>query len=147
MVRVRIVALMVLALMLAACTNSTTPSRTDQPIPAVDLLATPAGWVPVSFGDAQISVPEPSQPQHSQDSFVVDYGAEQYCSSVPVQGTLYVGSPLPESGCSRTVVALVPLPRSPELPEEQAYPRQRSSRVSRHGRWRGHHLVRAVALR
>ena len=111
MVRIRIVVLVALALTVAACTNSTTPSRTNQPIPAVDLSATPAGWVPVAFGHVQISVPEPSQPWRHQDRFVVLYGAGQTCSYVTREGTLFVGSPLPASGCSGTVVALVPLPR------------------------------------
>jgi hypothetical protein len=86
---------------------------TNGALPVVDLSATPAGWVPVAFGDSQISVPEPLQPRRSEDRFIVLYGAGQYCSSVPLKGTLYVGSPLPESGCSRTVVALVPLPHGP----------------------------------
>ena len=30
---------------------------TTMPVPAVDLSATPGGWVPVAFGDAQVSVP------------------------------------------------------------------------------------------
>jgi hypothetical protein len=30
---------------------------TKKPLPAVDLSATPTGWVPVAYGDAQLSVP------------------------------------------------------------------------------------------
>ena len=47
------------ALVLAACTSSPTvsPTTTTKPIPAVDLSATPTGWVPIADGDAQISVP------------------------------------------------------------------------------------------
>jgi hypothetical protein len=71
-VRLRVLALVVLALALAACTTgqvvppttesgitSTTqpPASTTQPPPAVDLSATPAGWVPVAYRKAQISVP------------------------------------------------------------------------------------------
>jgi hypothetical protein len=36
---------------------TTTVPTTAKALPAVDLSATPAGWVPVAFGDAQISVP------------------------------------------------------------------------------------------
>jgi outer membrane protein assembly factor BamB len=53
---------------LAACTGTAAkPPTTTAPLngnvisttklPAVDLSATPAGWVPVTFGDAQVSVP------------------------------------------------------------------------------------------
>jgi hypothetical protein len=56
----------VLTLALAACTSSqtvvlttttTTTVATTKPLPAVDVSATPGGWMPVAFGDAQISVP------------------------------------------------------------------------------------------
>jgi hypothetical protein len=56
----------VLTLALAACTSSqtvvlttttTTTVATTKPLPAVDASATPGGWMPVAFGDAQISVP------------------------------------------------------------------------------------------
>jgi hypothetical protein len=46
----------VLVLLLAACTSSTAPSTTTKQLPVVDLSATP-GWVPVAYGDAQVSVP------------------------------------------------------------------------------------------
>jgi hypothetical protein len=36
---------------------TTTVPITAKALPAVDLSATPAGWVPVAFGNAQISVP------------------------------------------------------------------------------------------
>jgi len=57
--------LLVITLTLAACsTSQTVPPTTEtgippttQPVPAVDLSATPAGWVPVDYGDAQVSVP------------------------------------------------------------------------------------------
>ena len=55
--RLRALALMVLAVVLAACTSSTAPSTTTKPLPAVDFSATPAGWVPVANGNVQISVP------------------------------------------------------------------------------------------
>jgi len=59
-VRLRALVLVVLALTLAACTSSPAVSPTTtvtKPIPAVDLSATPTGWVPVAYGDAQVSVP------------------------------------------------------------------------------------------
>ena len=64
-VRLRVLVLVTLALIPAACTSSeTVPPTTQtgippttQPMPAVDLSATPAGWVPVAYGDAQVSVP------------------------------------------------------------------------------------------
>ena len=111
---VRGLVVVLLALAVAACTSPTVVSTMPQVmkigLPVVDLSATPAGWVPVAFGDAQISVPEPSQPRRSLDRFIVLYGAGQYCSSVPLRGTLYVGSRLPRSGCSGTVVAMDQVP-------------------------------------
>ena len=61
-VRFRALALVAMALALAACTSaptasSTTPTVPAQPLSAIDLSATPTGWVPVAYGDAQISVP------------------------------------------------------------------------------------------
>ena len=38
-------------------TTTTTVPRIPKPIVAVDLAATPVGWVPVDYGDAQVSVP------------------------------------------------------------------------------------------
>ena len=56
-----IVVMVVMALVLAACTSSPMVSPTTttlpKPLPAIDLSATPAGWVPVAYGDAQVSVP------------------------------------------------------------------------------------------
>ena len=61
-VRLRALVLAVLALVLAACTSSVSPTTTTvpttaKPLPIVDLSSTPAGWVPVAYGDAQVSVP------------------------------------------------------------------------------------------
>jgi hypothetical protein len=61
----RVVAVVAVALVVAACsTAQVTPATTlngippsSHPIPAVVTSATPAGWVPVDYGDAQISVP------------------------------------------------------------------------------------------
>ena len=58
--RPRALVLLVVAVVLAACTSSPAASPTTtvtKPIPAVDLSATPTGWVPVAYGDAQVSVP------------------------------------------------------------------------------------------
>ena len=55
-----IVVMVVPALILAACTSAPTVSPTTttaKPLPAIDLSATPAGWVPVADGDVQVSVP------------------------------------------------------------------------------------------
>jgi hypothetical protein len=70
----RLPAVLAVALLAAACTsggpaakgttppttaaaNTTAPTTTAPPLPAVLTAATPAGWVPVDFGDSQISVP------------------------------------------------------------------------------------------
>ena len=54
--------LVVIALVLAACTSSPgvslkTTTVLTKPLPAIDLSATPTGWVPIAYGDAQVSVP------------------------------------------------------------------------------------------
>jgi len=66
----RVVCLIAVALLGAACTSgaavstttsspatSTTVSSHPHPTVAVDLSATPAGWISVAYGDAQVSVP------------------------------------------------------------------------------------------
>ncbi|MFZ2057345.1 MAG: hypothetical protein WAV54_08050 [Acidimicrobiales bacterium] len=60
----RALAAVVMTLTLAACTGdqsvaptATTVQPTTQMLLAVHLSATPAGWVPVAYGDAQVSVP------------------------------------------------------------------------------------------
>ena len=85
MVRIRIVVLVVMALTLAAC-KSPTPTSTMpqvQHVPAVDLSATPVGWVPVVSGDAEVSVPA---------SFYVSYGAPDLyaCQALDSPGALFV---------------------------------------------------------
>jgi hypothetical protein len=70
-----VVAIVAMALMLAACSSAQTVPPTTQhgvtptttapnsttsttrPLPTIDLSATPAGWVPVDLGDAQVSAP------------------------------------------------------------------------------------------
>jgi hypothetical protein len=84
-VRSRALVLVVVAPILAACTSSLTvsPTTTTKPIPAVDLSATPTGWVPVAYGDAQISVPA---------SFSVIYPGQYPCGSFSDVGTIFLGS-------------------------------------------------------
>ena len=60
--QLRALAMVVIAVALTVFTSSQTFATTTVPttakaLPAVDLSATPAGWVPVAFGNAQISVP------------------------------------------------------------------------------------------
>jgi hypothetical protein len=60
--KLRALAMVVIAVALTVFTSSqtfatTTVPTTAEALPAVDLAATPAGWVPVPFGNAQISVP------------------------------------------------------------------------------------------
>jgi hypothetical protein len=58
---------------------------------AVDLSATPAGWVPVAYGDAQISVPS---------SFSVFYPGWDQCGASGYLGALFLGQPTPSAeGC------------------------------------------------
>ncbi len=60
--KLRALAMVAIAVALTVFTGSQTFATTTMPVttktlPAVDLSSTPAGWVPVAFGDAQISVP------------------------------------------------------------------------------------------
>jgi hypothetical protein len=95
-VKLRALAMVVMALTLSACTSSqtvvpttTTTVATTQPLPAVDLSATPAGWVPVAYGDVQVSVPA---------SFYVYYPGWLDCG---LRGdALYLGPATPSAiGC------------------------------------------------
>jgi hypothetical protein len=61
-VKLRALAMVVIAVALTVFTSSQTFAATTVPLtakalPSVDLSATPAGWIPVAFGNAQISVP------------------------------------------------------------------------------------------
>ena len=114
-VRLRSLLPVVLTLTLAACSSQTVsptttmlPFRTQplmtEPIPAVDLSATPTGWVPVAYRDAQISVPS---------TWSVLYNSSA-CQTGPPGGDVYIN---PSGGfCSakgtpkgKTTVTLVPL--------------------------------------
>jgi hypothetical protein len=82
---------------------------TQMPHPAVDLSVIPAGWVPVAFGDAQISVPA---------GFNVFY-LDSECGSILRPGTVLVGDGS-VSKCSvgtiqpnGTLVHFHPLTRNP----------------------------------
>ena len=101
----------VLTLVLAACAvvgtsvwELTAFPITQMPHPAVDLSAIPAGWVPVAFGNAQVSVPP---------TWWVLYNSSACQTGSPV-GDLYIN---PSGGfCSgkgtakgETAVTLVPL--------------------------------------
>ena len=103
--RLRVLApvVLALALALAACTTgqavppTTQPTTsTTQPTPAVDLSATPPGWVPVVYGDAQISVPA--------DWYVL---YSQPCDSGHPPGEVFVDPPRGSFSCP---VETAPLP-------------------------------------
>ena len=60
--KLRALAMVVIAVALSVFTSSQTFATTTVPttakaLPAVDFLTTPAGWVPVAFGNAEVSVP------------------------------------------------------------------------------------------
>ena len=107
--KLRAVAMVVIAAALSVFTSSQTFATTTVPTaakahPAVDLSATPAGWVPVAYGDAQISVPS---------TWWVLYNSSACQAGSPV-GDLYIN---PSGGfCSakgtpkgETAITLVPL--------------------------------------
>ena len=90
-VRLRAMVLAVTALALAACTGPPTVSPTttavpNKPLPAVDLSAIPRGWVPVAYGDTQMSVPP---------TFPVGYDGQYECEGTIVRpGLVSVGPAL-----------------------------------------------------
>src|ERR1019366_3799275 len=55
--RLGIVVMVVVALVFAGSTGSQATVATTRVLPAIDLSTTTTGWVPVAFGDAQVSVP------------------------------------------------------------------------------------------
>ena len=65
-------------------TPSGTTTKPSTKLPVVDVSATPAGWVPVDYGDAQVSVPK---------SFFVYY-PETPCESVAMSGWVFVAPEL-----------------------------------------------------
>jgi hypothetical protein len=80
------------------------PDRTA--IPLVDTAATPAGWAPVSFGSAQISVPS----SWLREDVVSGCGA-------PIRGMVFVAQQIRAMGCqpplAPNVVSIGPAPRGP----------------------------------
>ena len=109
-VRFRALVLVVLALVLATCTSFPTASPTTtttvpKPLPALDLSATPAGWVPVAYGDLQLSIPS---------SWAVAYDSA-LCGSARAPGELWVNPVMLNiGGClaptyAKTEVQLQPL--------------------------------------
>lgn len=78
----RVVACITVALPATACsTAQTTTKLSGTPLPAVVTSATPVGWVPVDYGDAQISLPA---------TFAVAYPGWA-CPEASSPGTLFVG--------------------------------------------------------
>jgi hypothetical protein len=53
-----------------------------KPLPAIDLSGTPTSWVPVAYGDAQVSVPA---------SFSIIYPDQYPCNAFPALGTIFLG--------------------------------------------------------
>ena len=109
MLKLRALAMVVIAVILSVFTGlrtfaTTTVPTTAKVLPAVDPAATPAGWVPIAFGNAQVSVPP---------TWWVLYNSSVCVTGSPV-GDVYVN---PRGGfCSatgtpkgETAVTLVPL--------------------------------------
>ncbi len=79
-------------------------------VPTVDTAATPAGWVPVDFGDSQVSVPA---------SFSVFYPGQNACEEFSTHGALLVAPTMAKMLCpssvntQTTIVRLVPMHQVP----------------------------------
>ena len=73
--------------------QSVRPPTVPTPLPAVDLSATPNGWVPVVDRDAQISVPATSW---------VFYPRGDWCRDATTFGSVYLGNEEPPA-CAQTV--------------------------------------------
>ncbi len=89
--------MVVLAITLAACTASQFAVR-PRPLSAFDLPAVATAWVPVAYGDAQVSVP---------GSFSVVYpGESRLCAPMSPPGAVYVAATAPTQagpGCPTEV--------------------------------------------
>jgi hypothetical protein len=72
---------------------TTTTSPPSHPIPPVDVSATPSGWVPVDYGNAQVSVPP---------TFDVVYSTSAPCQIQMPAGTAFVGAPVKFNMCFGT---------------------------------------------
>ena len=113
-VKLRALTMAVMAVALTVFTSSQTFASTTVPImakalPAVDLSVTPAGWVTVAYGDAQISVPR---------TWWVLYNSPP-CPTGSPPGEVFVNPPAGVFGCPLeiatgpgTTVSFGP-PRSP----------------------------------
>jgi hypothetical protein len=78
----RLVAVIMVALVVTAAAYTSTVPTTTKSILAVDLSSTPTGWVPVAYGDAQVSVPA---------SFSVIYPGQYPCNPFSNVGTIFLG--------------------------------------------------------
>jgi hypothetical protein len=103
----RLSAVLAAGLLAAACTSgrpAAAGSTTTTTLPTVLTSVTPPGWVPVDFGDLQISVPS---------DWDVLYYYEAACSTAVTAGAVYVGEPPAGAGCgglpSGNAVLLRPL--------------------------------------
>ena len=118
--KLRVFVMVGIAVALSVFTSSQTFATTTVPttakaLPPVDVAATPAGWIPVAFGDAQISVPP---------TWWVLYNSSACVTGSPV-GDVYVN---PRGGfCAakgtakgKTAVTLVP-PNEKEYQPPSAY--------------------------
>jgi hypothetical protein len=94
-----------------------TPTNPPTKLPVVDLSATPAGWVPVAYGDAQVSVPS---------DWKVEY--EQACWLWHAPGTVEVGPGgngyCPAYGNGNKAVPVVALGPRPALVKVTNGPRE-----------------------
>ena len=97
----RFVLLVTVALIATACSagqfvpptteTGISPTTSVHPIPAVVTSTTPSGWVPVAFGNTQVSVPS---------SFSILHPGWDACGAVSFPGTLELGLPTKtEVGC------------------------------------------------
>jgi hypothetical protein len=108
---VRIAALLGVVMVAAACTSaSSAPTTTSTSVTAttsVATTATPAGWVPVAYGDAQVSVPSNWWYETGTPGLI--------CPNNPIPGLVIVGPPHKTvATCARpapaaTVVSIGPL--------------------------------------
>jgi hypothetical protein len=120
-VRVRVLGLLIIALTLAACTSSPTVAKTTTTTSSTTTTTTTVSnevqvveWVPVAYGDAQISVPA---------TFSVFYPDQIGVCSFPSQsGSLWIAPSLPSAHtgltCGRphsnTDVVLAPMSHVPQ---------------------------------
>ena len=122
-VRSRVLATLVLSFAFAACSGSPVFAATNTVVPLAtrtlleaDLSTASMGWVPVAYGDAQVSVPA---------SFIVVYPGEvPFCGSVRSAGTLFL-EPTPTTrtgpGCPAEVRStLVRLASTRQVPAKYA---------------------------